>query len=109
MSLYACIVDVAIMTFMEDNLWCALFLYEMIYIFKFVLFFLFFFLFLWQYLCMWLSHYAPKMASILNLVIACLMVGWLEEYQQLIEVEYISWEIGGLQLKLIWLQGETHQ
>lgn len=42
MSLYACIVDVAIMTFMEDSLWCALFFYEMIYIFKFVLFFYFF-------------------------------------------------------------------
>lgn len=30
MSLYACIVDVAIMAFIKDNLWCALFLYEML-------------------------------------------------------------------------------
>lgn len=29
MSLYACIVDVAIMAFIKDNLWCALFLNEM--------------------------------------------------------------------------------
>ena len=80
LSLYACIVDVAIMAFFpEDYLWCALFLYEMIwYIFLSLFSCFLFFLFLWQYLCMWLSHYAPpqkKKKNGFNLVTVCLIVG----------------------------------
>lgn len=60
--------------FPEDYLWCALFLYEMIwYIFLSLFSCFLFFLFLWQYLCMWLSHYAPQNGF--NLVTACLIVG----------------------------------
>lgn len=61
MSLYACIVDVAIMAFIKDNLWCALFLYEMLWYIFLILFsyFLFF-----PPSCDSISvcdfHYAPK-------------------------------------------------
>ena len=76
MSLYACIVDVAIMTFMEDNLWCALFLYEMIYIFKFVLFFSIFSLPVTVSLYVTVSLCTQNGFKILNLV-NCLFDGGL--------------------------------
>lgn len=79
LSLYLSIVFVCLYSwccnhgfFPEDYLWCALFLYEMIwYIFLSLFSCFLFFLFLWQYLCMWLSHYAPKQLRSCNCLLDC--------------------------------------